>query len=46
MIHTIHKSLEELLSSVIPWPEIGSNSGHWPRLYSFGLDCIKILSAL
>ena len=35
MLDTIHKSLEELLSnyySVIPWPEIGSNSGRCPRL--------------
>ena len=35
MLDTIHKSLEELLSnfySVIPWPEIGFNSGRCPRL--------------
>ena len=35
MLDAIQKSLEELLSNfycVIPWPEIGSNSGHWPRL--------------
>ena len=34
MLDTIHKSLKELrvIVSMIPWPEIGSNSGHWPRL--------------
>ena len=46
MLHTIHKSLEELLSiivSMIPWPEVGSDSGRWPRLYSFRLNRIIIL---
>ena len=35
MLDTIHKSLEELPSnfySVMSWPEIGSNSGRYPRL--------------
>ena len=35
MLDTIHKSLKELTVAtvnVIPWPEIGSNSGHWPHL--------------
>ena len=35
MLDTIHKSLEELLSnfySMIPWPEIDSNSGRCLRL--------------
>ena len=32
MVHTIHNSLESVSVSVIPWLEIGSNSGHWPCL--------------
>ena len=28
--------------SMIPWLEIGSNSGYWVRLYSFCLDRIII----
>ena len=33
-----------MIVGMIPWPEIGSNSGHWPHLYSFCLSHVIILS--
>ena len=48
MLDTIYKSLEELLSnfySVIPWPEISSNSGPaFSALMKLRLDRVIILT--